>query len=349
MDRLIQNRWLTHTLFWLVVWVIAPITSGEGIEDAWEGLFFRGVALPSKILGCYFVVYFLIPRYFQKRRYLLGILYFIVGSTVLCVIYRFNNVHIAERFWGVPGPRESLWQMILDLDLTLWTYFFRLHLTTGIFIILKTFKDRMVQQREIEQLKSEKATAELNFLKAQIHPHFLFNTLNNLYALTLDKSDQAPEVVAKLSQMLDYMLYKGREDRVTLQDEIEHLQNFTDLEALRYGDRLQLEFETQVEDSFATIAPLMLISLVENAFKHGVSGATEKPKILIRLIQQAGQLYFEVQNTKPKVAQPDPSGYREGIGVNNVKRQLDLVYPDQYQWEVQTTEEDYHVQLTIPT
>ncbi|HAA13258.1 MAG TPA: histidine kinase, partial [Cytophagales bacterium] len=262
---------------------------------------------------------------------------------------RFNNVHIAERLAGVPGPRESLWQIILEMDLTLATYFFRLHLATAAFIVLKTFKDRMVQQREIETLKSEKATAELNFLKAQIHPHFLFNTLNNLYALTLDKSDQAPEVVAKLSEMLDYMLYKGQEDRVALRDEMAHLKNFTELEALRYGDRLQLTVDFEVPDPHATIAPLILISLVENAFKHGVSGATHKAVVQIKLAQQPKQLYFEVRNTKPRTAQPDPRGYREGIGVNNARRQLDLVYPDRHQWQVEATDEEYCVQLTIQT
>ena len=131
-------------------------------------------------------------------------------------------------------------------------------------------------------------------MKAQIHPHFLFNTLNNLYVLTLQKSDKASDIVLKLSEMLDYMLYKCNENRVTIAQEVQLIQNYIDLEQLRYGDRLELVFNKNIDNHQTQIAPLILVSLIENAFKHGASGSVAVPKIKIDFVIKNEQLLFSI-------------------------------------------------------
>ncbi|MEM6771160.1 MAG: histidine kinase, partial [Bacteroidota bacterium] len=193
----------------------------------------------------------------------------------------------------------------------------------------------------------EKAQAELRLLKAQIHPHFLFNTLNNLYSLTVEKSDQAPEVVERLSEMLDYQLYQCNTPKVAVRKEIELLENYIQLESLRYGKRLRLSFEHSVDDPGAQIAPLILISPVENAFKHGASGNADSPFIEIQLNVTAGMLYFNVRNNKPPIAITDHTEYTEGIGLNNIRKQLRLLYPDQHVLTIEETEQEFHLSLVI--
>jgi len=346
LDRLIQNRVLRHVLFWLVVLMIAPLTSEGGFGEMKSAFVFRAVGLPTKIVATYFLVYYLIPNFFQKKRYSLFILWFFVATYIFTAIYRINNIYIAESIMDFTD-KESIPEILISFNRTVLGYFYRTYAFTLIFLILKVTKDQAVKQRQIERLEKEKATAELNFLKAQIHPHFLFNTLNNLYALTLDKSDDAPEVVAKLSEMLDYMLYQCNEPKVLIKKEIELLEHYIDLEKLRYGSRLELNFKHEVDDLNSLISPLILISLVENAFKHGVSGALQEPEIQIDLEVKNQVLQMYIFNTKATNVQSDAMNYKKGIGVKNIQRQLDLVYPEKYEWKVREEEASYEVNLKL--
>ena len=342
----IQNRALTHVLFWLFVWFIAPITSSESVQDLKEAFLFRGVAMPMKIIPTYFLVYYLNPYFLRRKKYLQYVLYFILSTLVFTIIYRFNNVHIAETLAGSSQPKESLGQIIRQAHFTFPSYLPRVYLFTIVFLFLKNYKSNELKNYQIISLEKEKARTELNFLKAQIHPHFLFNTLNNLYALTLDKSDDAPEVVAKLADMLDYMLYQCAEPKVSVHKEIALIHNYIDLEKLRYGHRLQLDFTHSLDNTQTQIAPLILISLVENAFKHGASTAMQEVVIRISLEVVQSQLRFKVFNTKSETSS-DMAGYKKGIGVKNIQRQLELVYPNRYEWQVVEEADSYEVNFRL--
>jgi two-component system LytT family sensor kinase len=196
-------------------------------------------------------------------------------------------------------------------------------------------------------LEKEKVTAELNFMKAQIHPHFLFNTLNNLYVLTLQKSEKAADTVLKLSEMLDYMLYKCNESTVSISEEIQLIQNYIDLEELRYGDRLELVFNKNIDNAQTQIAPLVLVSLIENAFKHGASGTVTVPKIKIEISVKDEQLLFSIYNTKPIHVQKDNPSFKNGIGLVNTKSQLQLIYPEMHSIEIIEDKTSYEVKLQI--
>jgi sensor histidine kinase YesM len=182
-------------------------------------------------------------------------------------------------------------------------------------------------QKEIYSLKEQKKTSELEALKNQLNPHFLFNTLNNLYILTLEKSDEAPEVINKLSEILDYILFRCKKKYVPLANEIELLNNYIALEKLRYGKRLNIRFEHHIIAE-VSIAPLLLLTFVENAFKHGVSQEINQATITIKLKATKEQINFQIENTKPNLTNSsDHQPSRASLGLVNVQTQLDILYP----------------------
>jgi two-component system LytT family sensor kinase len=331
LETLLSNRGLRHVLYWL-----ASLAFLSSLSWVIHGDFFLGIVrnlmlLPCKLGAAYFIAYVIIPKLILKRKYLLSILAFVASYYALTVLARTIVVHVWEPVYREPGfEQESLFEILTDLMHLIKHYFFGVYSTAWIFIIVKLLKDQLLDRQKREVIEKEKARAELNFLKAQIHPHFLFNTLNNLYSLTLKKSDKAPEVLMKLSDMLDYMLYQCTEPHVPIQQEIELLHNYIELEKLRYGDRLNFKMEELIDDKNTPISPLILLSLVENAFKHGASGDIGKPKIDIRIQVSNRVLEFDVFNSKPLLKQKDVTDFKKGIGVSNVKRQLDLIYPGQH-------------------
>ncbi|WP_410221304.1 sensor histidine kinase [Pedobacter sp.] len=189
--------------------------------------------------------------------------------------------------------------------------------------------------------------SELNFLKAQIHPHFLFNTLNNLYALTLDNSPSSPEVVLGLSQILRYMLYECKSDYVPLKRDVEIIKNYITLEKLRHGDRLDLNFKIDGEINHQQIAPLLMIPLIENAFKHGASEMMEGAWINMVLEVNSNSIKFKVSNGKP-IEQNETHRIHFGkIGLENVKKRLELIYPETHQFTIYDEEDMYVAILEI--
>jgi two-component system, LytTR family, sensor kinase len=190
--------------------------------------------------------------------------------------------------------------------------------------------------------------SELDFLRTQINPHFLFNTLNSLYALTLKKSDDAPEIVIKLSDMMRYMLYESNEERVSLAKEVEYMRHYVDLELLRFGKKADINFEIVGEIKNQIIAPLLFQTFLENAFKHGLANAIERGYVNFHLSINDNLLHLDLQNSKPptlpKAENAPKSG---GIGLVNVRRRLDLLYKNQYELLIKDKKEAYLVHLTI--
>lgn len=179
-----------------------------------------------------------------------------------------------------------------------------------------------------QQLRIEKQEAELNYLKSQTNPHFLFNTLNNIYALAKDKSDLAPDSIVRLSEILRFMLYETKGDYIAIGQEIKIIQDYIDLEKLRYDASLRVDFHCEVPDLQQPIPPLLLIALVENAFKHGASETRERPFVEIRLQSREQRLSFLVQNSTEPPEAEEQAPIRENIGLSNLRRQLELLYKD---------------------
>ncbi len=345
-DRILQNRVASHSLFWLVLLLSTSLLASFNSSFSYS-LINNSALLPAQMMAAYLLSYYQIPKLLLKKQYLKFIISLIASSFLFMVIARISVVYVAEPFIRTDFEQETLMEIITDPGYLLMVYFPAVYLFPFIMLIIKTLKERSEERHQLEVLQKEKATTELNFLKAQIHPHFLFNTLNNLYSLSLEKSDDAPEVVEKLSDMLDYMLYQCSDPTVPIRKEVSLLENYIALETIRYGDLLDLVFNKNIENPEVEIAPLILLSIVENAFKHGASGNLKNPTIHIDLEATNEHLYFKVFNTKPTVLDKEQIVLKKGMGSVNVKRQLDLIYRGKHSLVVMDEVDSYSLVLEI--
>lgn len=212
------------------------------------------------------------------------------------------------------------------------------------FAIVRHMYKYIKLQRTEQQLRIEKQEAELNYLRSQTNPHFLFNTLNNIYSLARDKSDVAPESILRLSKILRFMLYETGGKYISIEQELKVINDYIELEKLRYDESLQINFNYDTEDMKQSIPPLLLIPLVENAFKHGVSETRNQPFVDIHLSINNRQLTFVVKNSTEVF--PDESGVKENIGLSNLRRQLELLYKE-YNLSVLQSESVFTATLKI--
>lgn len=191
-------------------------------------------------------------------------------------------------------------------------------------------------------LKNEKTEAELSLLKSKIDPHFFFNTLNNLYGLAIAKSDKTPEVIQKLSEIMRYTIYEGEKDVTPLKSEINYLEEYIDIQKIRYQKNVDIQFKKDVADDSTSVAPLLFIMLVENAFKHGIESLTENAFVHINLMQQNNRLTFEVTNNfeiKPEAT--------NGLGLKNLKKRLQHLYPNKHSLVLEKDENIYRAKITL--
>ncbi len=214
--------------------------------------------------------------------------------------------------------------------------------------IYKIINDWMEHQRERAELQRQNLRSELKFLKTQINPHFFFNTLNSLYALTLKKSDKAPEIVLKLSEMMRYMLYESNERMIDLMQEVNYVRNYLELEKVRHGDNFKIEFNLTGDPIGHEIAPLMFIPFIENSFKHGIDHEIKSGYVKIELEVKDDSLDLSVQNSKPS-ALPEALTTKKsgGIGLTNVRRRLNILYPSNHLLEIKDNEKEYIVHMNL--
>ncbi|OKS89437.1 hypothetical protein RG47T_4921 [Mucilaginibacter polytrichastri] len=225
-------------------------------------------------------------------------------------------------------------------------YFLNTLFSSLIFIFLSTVlkftMDWFLNERVQRDLENQRLTAELSFLKSQINPHFLFNSLNTIYSLAYQRSETTPEAVLKLSEIMRYMLYECNDNKVDLDKELKYLQNYIDLQKIRFGNKAFIDYSVIGEVDHQRIVPLILISFVENAFKHGVANDPEHP-IVLALTVTDSKLNFYVHNKKHQHNR-DAAG---GIGLNNVQRRLNLLYPGKYTLTIQNEVDTYSSELSL--
>lgn len=212
------------------------------------------------------------------------------------------------------------------------------------FAVFRHIHDHIKLKQSAQQLQIEKQQAELNYLKSQTNPHFLFNTLNNIYSLATDKSDLAPESILRLSKILRFMLYETPGKQISIEQEVKVIADYIELEKLRHDDSLRVSFTYDIEDMKQMLPPLLLIPLVENAFKHGVAETRRLPFVDIHLSVDRQYLSFLVKNSVEKP--PEEQEIKENIGLSNLRRQLELLYTE-YKLTVQQLESEFVVFLKI--
>lgn len=349
MDRALsdspRSRWsdkltsqtVYHILFWLVTLLILTIV--EGRQHGFLFTFTNElINIFFYVLIVYFNLYYLIPSYLTRKRFLTYALLLILAAVIITPL---KMLVFYAKFSGMPEAQRD----IIDNQ---YAYFLTTFFFAGTATIFKIVTDWVRQLKDKQEMETKKIQTELRFLKSQINPHFLFNTLNNLYALTLKKSDEAPEIVIKLSEMMRYMLYECNEKRVLLSKEIHYIRNYLDLESLRQGKNVDISFEVTGQVNNQEIAPLMFIPFLENAFKHGLSNHIEHGFVRIRMQVDGQTVDFFIENTKAPVRpQPDPNRRSGGIGLVNVHRRLNLIYPNRYDLRIDNNPNTYAVELTI--
>ncbi|SEM56696.1 Histidine kinase [bacterium A37T11] len=344
-----RKRLLTHVFFWVVIllWLTQLFeVGGPGYTVAFNTVL---LLFPIHLIYFYTLAYAVLPKYLYTRKFLQLILSFALLAIGCVLVYRSIEILFADPYFFKEMHKlypDWKWKKIEGTFTEQFTNMeYMIHAleqsnsVVWIALVIKFF--RMWYERKQVALQ-----AELNFLKSQIHPHFLFNTLNNLYALTLNQSPKSPEVVLGLSDILRYMLYECNAKDVFLKRDVAIIHNYLTLERLRYGDRLDLNFSIKGDIADQRIAPLLMIPLVENAFKHGASEMIEEAWINIDLDVNYARIKLKVSNSRPSQL-PERDSTCGNIGLQNLKKRLELIYPNNHLLTIYEEDDIYLAILQI--
>ena len=344
-----MKRPVLHLCFWLVYLAYDTL-----LHYTWMGTFVQHVSEGRQLLMAITTAFSLLPIK-------LLLVYYIIGVSVkkiLCeqpklfpALLELNFVFFlsvvlfrAEYYYVIYPHIYSLPNVVALFNArSLAISILEMGYITGIAIALKLYRLQTAAMEREKNLTKEKLETELKFLRNQTNPHFLFNTLNNIYALSRKKSDKTPDVVMKLSELLSFMLYESGKDSITIGEEIKMMEDYIELEKIRYNNRLSVQFTKSVENGLKPIAPLLLLPLVENAFKHGASETRFDTFIAIDVTLKNNLLYFFIQNST------ENNGIKKenaSIGLSNIKRQLELMYRD-YELNIENKDKTFKVNITI--
>ncbi|WP_282081114.1 sensor histidine kinase [Aquimarina algiphila] len=334
----IKSIWF-HIGFWIIYTAIFTVVEASYKGKYTEALAFELMNMPMRLIVVYFNYFVLLPRFLLQGKTAKYFTYTLLTLIVAGFIQRLANYKILSMFYsdlydfGVWLPYKFLQtSMIIASPLIL---------IIGISVIWKVAE----LQKRAKTLENEKLQSELKYLKSQINPHFLFNTLNNIYGLSLENSEKTPELILKLSDFLSFSLYESTQKFILLEKEINLLNDFIDLEKSRFDDRVAVEVSIPENINQISIPPLILVPFVENAFKHSLKNETRIAHIFVKLEVVDGQLIYEVKNSKPDQTIEDSSP--RGIGLENIKKRLNILYDDQYKLQIEDEDESYSIVLKI--
>lgn len=345
MDSRINIRRVgNHLLFWTVY------TLYEFFNYSWDnrmGLEFRYAVylwtdIPLMAILVYTNLYGLMPRYFYTRRYVLYIGLLITAMLAAGVCCWFMAVHVWLPWLHAHSLPDAMFgeaPLVCILQ-----NFIELYPVMALTMLLKIRNNDYTNEKRLRAIEHEKFNAELNSLKAQLHPHFFFNTLNSIYSLTLKRSEQSPAIVLRLSELMHYILYEANGATVLLENDLHHLKNYIGIEQTRFADRLDLSFQYSGDIEQKTIVPLLLLPFVENAFKHSLVNELDKAWITIDLKVSGTQLFFKTANTYQS---PAAAPTHTGVGLNNVRRRLELTYPGRHELHIAQQENVFTVDLKL--
>jgi hypothetical protein len=332
-DRRYSQHQLRKIMGHLVFWVLYVVINGlrtPNLRGGWLQVIIEAMMFLPVIMGAtYFTLYVLVQKFFLRGRHIQFALYLVISAFCFSSVSRAISYYIVVPMY-FPDRVATFQQGGLFNPTSMIAFVLSLYSVVAyagvILFVWKWYENEKAKQ----QLAKEKLEAELRFLRAQIHPHFLFNMLNNVYALSLRKSDQTPHVILKISSLLDYMLYGSNANIVALQKEVQVVLDYLEIERVRYGNRIQIGVQIEGELDGLQIAPLILFPFVENSFKHGMSTELEKGWINLSIRINDGTLRARIENSKSKYVEPEQWGTPNGIGYRNVLRRLDLLYPGRY-------------------
>lgn len=334
-DVITRKRWLLHVIFWVAILLLYGIFFGRRNNNYLQTLFFVGLLMPVVIAATYFFNYYLIPRFIIAGRYRLFILY--SCYTILTAL--FLEMMVALLTFLVMAELRVHNMSPASVDIFFLLSSFLVVLFLGVAIKMVSFWRQ--SKNDYQALARERIEMELKFLKAQLNPHFLFNTLNNLYYLTTEKSDKAPQAILQLSEILDYVMHSSKSVFIPLEKELKQVENYIALELLRYEDRVNITTKLSGDLNKYEIGPMILITLIENAFKHGVMPIAGKAWINFFVDEKDSGLFISISNSAHG-AKP-----RNGIGLENLRSQLNHLYKDDYQLNIDAKPNEFSVNLIL--
>ncbi|WP_291786762.1 histidine kinase [Cecembia sp.] len=342
---------LIHILAWLliglVLFVLSPLSAG--VERPIEFWIKQGIMFSFLIGIFYFNYMYLIERtLFRNRTSVFLIVNFLAGLIYVGILIVYDDFvgmqEIMHRTFRpdvphTPRPRNYYW----DISHLL-VFYMSVGISTSIATVQKWQEDEKIRLR----LEKEKTNSEFSFLKAQINPHFFFNTLNNIYSLTNIDVEKAKTALLKLSRMMRYVLYETEKNQTLLSKELDFIKDFLELMKMRLTQKVKLDIQLPEKVKDVEIAPMLLLPIIENCFKHGVSSQTDS-HIQIRLEKTENELHLETKNTIFKSSENTPEGSASGIGLINTMRRLDLLYPGKYTLTIDkiNPENEYRLHLIL--
>ena len=344
-----MKRPVLHIIFWLVylvqdallhfTWMAPYLKQTTGSKQVLMAVTTALILLFPKLITVYYFIFFGIKRVLDDRKDLRKVILepiLVIVASILLFRIIFHYIIMPEIY--LLPPKVSFFDakstLIGALDMGY---------VTGIAIAFKLLRLQASSKEREKNLVKEKLETELKFLRNQTNPHFLFNTLNNIYALARKKSDETPEVVMKLSELLSFMLYESGKDTIAISEEVKMIEDYSDLQKIRYSNRLSILFIRKIDNDVHPIAPLLLLPLVENAFKHGVSETRFDSFINIDMSLSDGRLVFFIKNT---IENGKTKPGNNNIGLPNIKRQLELMYKE-HEMLIQDDGKTFNVNITI--
>ncbi|MBJ7879802.1 sensor histidine kinase [Gelidibacter salicanalis] len=344
-NRLYRISFWHHIIFWSVYFLFNTFRWGSYFDDYLYSLKTNFLGFPIHITLSYFNIYFLMPKFLFKKKYVPYVI-LILSAIFLMVLAKFNLTYflISNEVWPEgPNPINTLTlNYVIDMMIG------ELYVITFVTAIKVTL-DFVKEHKRVADLEKAQLETELLFLKSQISPHFFFNTLNNIHSLALEKSNKTPKIILRLSELMRYLLYETKSERQSLQDEILCTQNYLDLEKIRHDERLKVNMSISGDIQDKTIAPILLLTFVENAFKHGVNKNIGVVKVDIDFTVTGDFLYFTITNPLPaEHIIPNKFDQSSGIGLENVKKRLSLGYDkNDYELTIKSNAQTFTIHLKI--
>ncbi len=328
-----KDRMLQHILFWCLSFLILINILKVSAEVKRIDLIYTAVFHVPIVLVVYLNLKLLFPLFWEQKRYFVysfSVLTLVaLGSGFYLLLFDSWIDHIFTGYYFI--AYYSFWDIALYFVIYLFVTSL-LRLARGWF--------------RVQELENEKTMSELKALKSQINPHFLFNSLNSIYSLARKESKEVPDKIVQLSDLMRHIIYDSDVDFISLEKEVEMVQNYMELQNLRTQKYHKIQFETVGEIKGKKIAPLIFLPFVENSFKHGLKGGAKNAYVNIRLQVEAKTLLFEIENSKGQTSELTNKRYK-GIGIENVKKRLELIYPDLYSLKILDEEETFRVLLQV--
>lgn len=340
-----------HIGFWVIVFLVNMGPEWQQYSSTFE--LFEVTILKTLMQGlvAYITFKYLTPYFLNQEKFLhfglsLLLILFLVAQFFVAISYLYLEPKYPDTYGYLYISRfgdYNLLERIGFSEMIKYLVFLKVPKLLFPTAVLIAF-DFHEKQKLLLELREQKNAAELNALKNQLNPHFIFNTLNNIYSLAIKRSELTAEAVAKLSGILDYVLYRCNENHVALVDEIEMIENYLALEKIRFGERVQVTLVNNVKEHIE-VAPLLYLTLVENAFKHGVSQELKQANIRMMFSKSSEGVIFDIVNSKPQEYASNESN--QSIGLKNLKRQLELLYPYRHILKIAETQTEFTAQLVL--